>query len=314
MLTSPSLDIYSINAVNDLNSLYPSITILHNKKDKTIETKTLLNSGARGVFIDQNFAWKHNLRQIELNQPIKAQNVDGTENKQGTIRFYTDLDLKIGDQTFHKRFYITRLRSQKVILGFPWLKTHNPEIDWKKGMVTWRNLKWSKTLVKKWQLKRESVKKKQQPTMEEEEDLELIKNHSLNPLLDTDTILLEFMNMEDEVWINTKTNVATSLVAEANLKKLEISPELVPEEYHKYLDIFDENKANRYPEPRPWDYKTEMKPGFEPKYFKTYNLIPEEQSKLDKFLKENLDKEYIKPSESPMASLFFFVKKKDGKL
>ena len=128
-------------------------------------------------------------------------------------------------------------------------------------------------------------------------------------------ILLEFLNMEDKVWINTKTNVATSLAAEANLKKLKLSPEqLVPKEYHEYLDIFDENKANRYPESRPWDHKIKMKPGFELKSFKTYNLTQEEQSELDKFLKENLDKGYIKPLESPMASPFFFVKKKDGKL
>jgi hypothetical protein len=57
-----------------------------------------------------------------------------------------------------------------------------------------------------------------------------------------------------------------------------------------------------------------MKSGFEPKSFKTYSLTPEEQIKLDKFLKENLDKRYIKPLQSPMASPFFFVKKKDGKL
>ena len=56
MLTSPSLDIYSINAVADLNSIYLSTTILHNKKDETIKTKTLMDSGARGIFIDQNFA------------------------------------------------------------------------------------------------------------------------------------------------------------------------------------------------------------------------------------------------------------------
>jgi hypothetical protein len=43
-------------------------------------------------------------------------------------------------------------------------------------------------------------------------------------------------------------------------------------------------------------------------------LTPEEQVELDKFLKENLDKGYIKPSQSPMASPFFFIKKKDGKL
>ena len=80
----------------------------------------------------------------------------------------------------------------------------------------------------------------------------------------------------------------------------------------EYLDVFDEDKANRYPEPRQWDHKIEMKKGFEPKSFKAYNLTPEEQIKLDKFLKENLKKGYIKPSQSPMASLFFFVKKKDG--
>ena len=105
------------------------------------------------------------------------------------------------------------------------------------------------------------------------------------------------------------------LAIEANQKKADLTPEqLVPPEYHEYLDVFDEDKANRYPEPQQWDHKIEMKEGFEPKLFKAYNLTPKEQTELDKFLKENLDKEYIKPLQSPMASPFFFVKKKDGKL
>ena len=45
-----------------------------------------------------------------------------------------------------------------------------------------------------------------------------------------------------------------------------------------------------------------------------YNLTPQEQIELDKFLKENLDKGYIRPSKLPMGSPFFFVDKKDGKL
>jgi hypothetical protein len=57
-----------------------------------------------------------------------------------------------------------------------------------------------------------------------------------------------------------------------------------------------------------------MKEGFEPKLFKNYNLTLAEQNKLDKFLKENLGKGYIRPSQSPMVSPFFFVSKKDGKL
>ena len=170
-------------------------------------------------------------------------------------------------------------------------------------------------MVKQWRQKRESIKKGQQPSMKDKEDKESAKNHSLNPLLNTDMILLELLDIEDEAWINTKMNMATSLAAEANSKKPELTPkQLVPEEYHEYLDVFDKEKANRYPESRPWDHKIQMKPEFEPKSFKMYNLTPEEQSEWDKFLKENLDKEYIKPSESPMASPFFFVRKKDGKL
>jgi Reverse transcriptase (RNA-dependent DNA polymerase) len=57
-----------------------------------------------------------------------------------------------------------------------------------------------------------------------------------------------------------------------------------------------------------------MKEGFEPKSFKNYNLTLEEQKELDKFLDENLEKGYIRPSQSPQASPFFFVKKKDGRL
>jgi hypothetical protein len=141
------------------------------------------------------------------------------------------------------------------------------------------------------------------------------EEHLNRPTNASDEVLLEYLGMENELWINSKENLATKLASEANQKKPDLTPEqLVPREYHDYLDIFDEDKANQFLDRRPWDHKIEMKSGFEPKSFKTYNLTPEEQVELDKFLKENLDKGYIKPSQSPMASPFFFLKKKDGKL
>jgi hypothetical protein len=105
------------------------------------------------------------------------------------------------------------------------------------------------------------------------------------------------------------------LAIEENSKKTDkMDKQLVPAEYHKYLDIFSKEKAHCFPESRPWDHKIKMKEGFKPKSFKNYNLTPAEQIELDKFLKENLKKGYIRPSQSPMASPFFFVSKKDGKL
>ena len=109
--------------------------------------------------------------------------------------------------------------------------------------------------------------------------------------------------------------MATQIQAEINAKK-KILPveEQITKEFHEFLDVFSEEKAARFPESRPWDHKIKMKENFIPKSFKTYNLTLQEQIELDKFLKENLEKGYIRPSQSPMASPFFFVNKKDGKL
>jgi hypothetical protein len=115
------------------------------------------------------------------------------------------------------------LGNQKVILGLPWLRKHNPEINWKEGTLHWRTM-----------------------TMEEVLDEEEPLNRPINAL---DKVLLEYLGMENEVWINSKDNLATRLAAEVNQKKPDPTPEqLVPPEYHKYLDIFNEDKANRFPD------------------------------------------------------------------
>ena len=51
-----------------------------------------------------------------------------------------------------------------------------------------------------------------------------------------------------------------------------------------------------------------------PKVAKPYPLNPEELMACQTFVDENLKTGRIRPSKSPQASSFFFVKKKDGKL
>jgi hypothetical protein len=88
------------------------------EKNEPIETQPLVNFGAGGIFMDQNYTWKHGFNLMKLEYPITAQNVDGTENKQGTIRYYTDLDLLVNGKTNMEQFLITGLGNQKIILGF----------------------------------------------------------------------------------------------------------------------------------------------------------------------------------------------------
>ena len=56
-----------------------------------------------------------------------------------------------------------------------------------------------------------------------------------------------------------------------------------------------------------------MKERFIPRKEKVYSLSREEREEAREFVKEQLRKEYIRPSKSLQTVLVFFVGKKDGK-
>jgi len=60
------------------------------------------------------------------------------------------------------------------------------------------------------------------------------------------------------------------------------------------------------------DHTIKLLPRLEPKLSKVYLLSPVEQKKLDIFLKGNLHTRQTRPSESSIATLVFFIKKKDS--
>jgi hypothetical protein len=92
MLVFPCLDVYSVTMVNiSQNSISVPINICLRKQ--TVET--LINSGAGGMFIDQNFTKDFEINY--LNKPVKAYNMDRTENKQGIISSYMSLKFKLGN-------------------------------------------------------------------------------------------------------------------------------------------------------------------------------------------------------------------------
>ena len=89
----------------------------------------------------------------------------------------------------------------------------------------------------------------------------------------------------------------------------------IPEEYKQHTHVFGEKEVQHFPGPRVWDHMIELKPGAPATIpGKIYALTQVEQKALKEFIKEHLAKGYIKPSKSPYASPFFFIKKKDTKL
>ena len=117
------------------------ISIANLSKNETVETLALIDSRAGGKFINREYAELLELPTQKLNKPVTARNVDRTINKAGTITCYVDLPLKVDGRTVNTQLLITELGSQQIILSFPWLREHNPDINLQTGEFKWRPLR-----------------------------------------------------------------------------------------------------------------------------------------------------------------------------
>jgi hypothetical protein len=115
----------------------------------------------------------------------------------------------------------------------------------------------------------------------------------------------------DHLAIHPKTTTSMEIAAK-NAPKSPMNH--VPSQYSKYSKVFSETALHWLPQHQPWDHVIELKPGASMKNCSIYRLTPKESLALKEYIEEHKQKGYIHPSKSPMASPFFFVDKKDGKL
>ena len=328
MTVSPTLNIHrtcsTIHGSLDNKLLEVPVTLIYENGTSEIskvDNKALIDSGSEGKFIDQNFAQSLGIKQMALEEPIKVFNVDGTWNKRGTITHYMELDLLIGEWIKKLRLYVTGLGKQKVLLGFTWLRKENPDIDWKQRKIRWRPIEANEDYMKL------SVNAPEQgseewiescgnetlhPSIEEAEDEDEWMNSSVNPPSDfedfneitiryisTDDSLMDIWNSAcpddtlSEIWINATLSPSQEFaIKQDEGKEKQTIEQIVPLEYHEYLDVFQE-EVECFPKARSWDHTIDMKPGFKPRSFKSYNLTPEEHEQQEEFIRENLKKGYI---------------------
>jgi len=118
-----------------------------------------------------------------------------------------------------------------------------------------------------------------------------------------------FINLEEEAWRREELNIRNR---SEGIKEIGRD---IPEEYQDFNNrVFNKAVFEKLPDQSKWDHAIELIPNATLKDCKIYPLNIKEQEELNKFLKEHLKLERIRPSKSPCAASFFFVKKKDGLL
>jgi len=97
--------------------------------------KALLNYRATGSLIDRDFVHSKRMNTWTLSYNIPVFNVDSSPNEAGQISEVVDVVLWYKTHSERMLLAVSGLGKQSLILGYNWLKDHNPKIDWEKGKV-----------------------------------------------------------------------------------------------------------------------------------------------------------------------------------
>src|SRR5205807_8533108 len=88
--------------------------------------------------------------------------------------------------------------------------------------------------------------------------------------------------------------------------------DMVPNEYHEFLSLFEEKERKDLPLHRHADHKIDLEEGETAPFMKLYLLREEELKALREYLENNIQWRSIRPSLSSAGAPIQFVKKKDG--
>ena len=97
--------------------------------------KTLLDCRATKSFIDRDFVCLKGMNTQTLSCNIPVFNVDSSFNEAGQISEVVDVVLHYKTYSERMLLAVSRLGKQSLILGYDWLKDHNPRIGWEKEEV-----------------------------------------------------------------------------------------------------------------------------------------------------------------------------------
>jgi hypothetical protein len=262
-------------------------------------TNALVDCSATGLFVDAEYVRLNNISTCRLTTPIPVYNVDGTANEAGAITKIADVILRYKGHAERTQLAVTSLGKQSMILGFTWLREHNPEIDWQtKEVQMSRCPPQCSTCRAEAKVKRQAeciataqihaCRARSFPVLIEE----IIDEDGYPPegvsepdrgvapgddhfddgfddeIEDSDRIFIAHIHGEDDKHFVRAASTVSQRLAEAFTKNSKATSfrDVVPSSLHEFEDIFSEGTFDHLPKRRKWDHAIELErkpsPGF----------------------------------------------------
>lgn len=253
--------------------------------------QAMIDSGASGNFASESFIKRHGIATQRKKEGYELIAVDGSSLP--SVERET-IPLPLAIQRHHEEIVldVTDMASHDIVLGIPWLRKHNPVIDWRRGVLTFEQC--------------DCV-------------VDILPTHRQRSMVDEARRQMNHVQPQSkgtEGSEPTRTDIPEGQGShKVTSNGGSHAPPDIPKEYTKWKRLFQEEEGlEALPIHQPWDHRINIQPGKEAPWGPIYSLSTKELQALDEWLKEKLAKGWIRKSTSSAGSPILFVPKPNGKL
>ena len=237
--------------------------------------KATVDSGCHVNAISTDTVQQYQFHQNVKTSPYKVTGLDGSPLGEGRVTRETrPMMLRIGENEERIIFDIMPMQTHQIVLGTPWLRKNNPQIDWKSNTV---------------QLKGTTLKNDHHPR---------------------DKGNLEARSPTRSVGLVSSPEKGTEPVVEGLDDKKSLP--MIPREYQDLSKVFEDLKGpESLPDHQPWDCEIPLVEGKQVQYSRLYQLSTEQQKVLKAYIEDMLKRGLIRESKSPAGYPIIFVPKSE---
>ena len=268
----------------------------------------MIDSGSAGNFISSEAAKRLGMQKLPYSGSESVQLADGSRIPL-TWRTAQSV-LKVGNHEERLHLHGLPLQGHEIILGRPWLRQWNPDIDWMKDTISFpeRRLQGAAASV--------PVLGKVVPEIDGGRFITSLQaNRAMrkgnNALLAIITPWSEGEELLEESQCSAVVTAKKgSLPPPAILAPS--APEPIQAVLTEFQDVFPEKLPPGLPPRRDVDHQIELELGAKAPVNRMYKMSFSELDELKKQLAELVEAGYVEPSKSPFGAPVLFVHKKDG--
>ena len=264
------------------------------------QVDVMVDSGSSGNFISRKLVVKHKMvRDPQTQRKVRLAN--GMIEKVGEC---VHGELCIGEHRESLQLSVIALDGYDLILGMPWLRRHNPRVDWTTGIVHVQDstAKSTHTLGGAVEL----IEEESEGAQLELCTAQQLKRAARIPDAQLCLVVVKPLSA-DQVDVAKSSGEDGSAVGDVPtdhpaLKKL----------MNEFSKVFPKDLPHGLPPKREVDHRIELESSNTPPSRQPHRMSPAELDELKKQLAELTSKGFIRPSKSPFGAPVLFVRKKDG--